>query len=173
MLNNLLDLRKSRIKKKRLGRGTGSGRGKTSGRGHKGQKSRSGVSLKGFEGGQMPIYRRTPKRGFHNNFKKDFNILNLVDLQRLLDKKIVNTNDEINDDILLKKNIIKKKLNGIKILGKGEIKGKIRIRAAKASKSALKKIEKVGGKIELLEHKIQNKIKKKENNNKEIQEKKK
>ena len=119
MLNELIDLKKKK-NKKRLGRGTGSGKGKTSGRGHKGQKSRSGVSLKGFEGGQMPLHRRLPKRGFNNNFRKQFNIINLVKLQLLLEKKIINKNDEITVDFLLKKKIIKKAMNGIKILGKGE-----------------------------------------------------
>ena len=100
MLNNLVDLRKKKIKKKRLGRGIGSGTGKTSGRGHKGQKSRSGVSLKGFEGGQMPIHRRLPKRGFVNIFKNNFNIINLINLQYLIDKKILSVNEEINIDLL-------------------------------------------------------------------------
>ena len=157
MLNNLSDLRKKNFKKKKLGRGIGSGTGKTSGRGHKGQKSRSGVSLKGFEGGQMPIYRRLPKRGFKNIFKTNFNIINLIKLQYLIDKKILNTNEEINVSLLLKKKVIKKKLNGIKILGNGEIKNKITIKATKISKSALKKIEKVGGKVELIKLKKQSK----------------
>ena len=155
MLNNLSDLRKKNFTKKKLGRGIGSGTGKTSGRGHKGQKSRSGVSLKGFEGGQTPIYRRLPKRGFKNIFKINFNIINLVKLQSLIDKKILNANEEINVSLLLKKRIIKKKLNGIKILGNGEIKNKIKIQATKISKSALKKIEKVGGKVELIKIKEQ------------------
>ena len=160
MLNELIDLKKKKLKK-RLGRGIGSGKGKTSGRGHKGQKSRSGVSLKGFEGGQMPLHRRLPKRGFNNNFRKEFNILNLVKLQFLLDKKVISKNDEITVELLLKKRIIKKAMDGIKILGKGDIKEKINIKAIKASKVALKKIEKVGGKIELVK-KI---IKKKETKN--------
>lgn len=153
MLNELIDLKKKK-NKKRLGRGTGSGKGKTSGRGHKGQKSRSGVSLKGFEGGQMPLHRRLPKRGFNNNFRKQFNIINLVKLQLLLEKKIINKNDEITVDFLLKKKIIKKAMNGIKILGKGEIKEKINIKAIKVSKVAKKKIENVGGQIELIKKNI-------------------
>ena len=172
MLNNLSDLRKKNFTKKKLGRGIGSGTGKTSGRGHKGQKSRSGVSLKGFEGGQMPIYRRLPKRGFKNIFKNNFNIINLLKLQSLIDKKILNTNEEINVSLLLKKRIIKKKLNGIKILGNGEIKNKIKIQATKISKSALKKIEKVGGKVELIKikellKKTQVKLKKEKVENKD------
>ena len=102
MLNNLFDLRKKNFTKKRVGRGIGTGKGKTSGRGHKGQKSRSGVSLKGFEGGQTPIYRRLPKRGFTNIFKNKFNIINLFKIQSLIDKKIINLNEEINTKTLIK-----------------------------------------------------------------------
>ena len=131
MLNTLQNLKKKKISKKRLGRGIGSGKGKTSGRGHKGQKSRSGVAIKGFEGGQMPLYRRLPKRGFVNIFKKNFNIFNLSQIQSLLDKKKIEEKEEITNELLLKKNIIKKKLNGLKILGKGEIKTKISIQAIK------------------------------------------
>ena len=107
MLNTLVNLKKKKISKKRLGRGIGSGKGKTSGRGHKGQKSRSGVSIKGFEGGQMPLYRRLPKRGFRNIFKKDFNIINLIQIQSFIDKKKISDKDEINVELLLKKKIIK------------------------------------------------------------------
>tara|TARA_Y100000310_G_scaffold337309_1_gene424081 strand:- start:151 stop:672 length:522 start_codon:yes stop_codon:yes gene_type:complete len=160
MLNELIDLKKKK-NKKRLGRGIGSGKGKTSGKGHKGQKSRSGVSLKGFEGGQMPLHRRLPKRGFNNNFRKQFNVINLVKLQHLLEKKIINKNDEITVDFLLKKKIIKKAMNGIKILGKGDIKEKINIKATKVSKVAKKKIEKIGGQIELIKKNI-NKVKTKD-----------
>ena len=160
MLNELIDLKKKK-NKKRLGRGIGSGKGKTSGKGHKGQKSRSGVSINGFEGGQMPLHRRLPKRGFNNNFRKQFNVINLVKLQHLLEKKIINKNDEITVDFLLKKKIIKKAMNGIKILGKGDIKEKINIKATKVSKVAKKKIEKIGGQIELIKKNI-NKVKTKD-----------
>ena len=162
MLNTLVNLRKKKILKKRLVRGIGSGPGKTSGRGHKGQKSRSGVSLKGFEGGQMPLYRRLPKRGFKNIFKKHFNSINLIQIQNLIDKKKILSKEEITEELLLKKKIIKKKLSGIKILGKGDIKSKIIIQAQKASKNAVKKIEKIGGKINII--KITNKNLKKDNN---------
>ena len=171
MLNTLSDLRKKNFTKKRLGRGIGSGKGKTSGRGHKGQKSRSGVSLKGFEGGQMPIYRRLPKRGFTNIFKNKYNIINLLKIQSLIDKKIININEEINTKTLIKKNIIKKELKGIKILGSGEIKSKIKIQATKISKSALKKIEKVGGKVELVTTKKRHNIKTPMPNKKKIENK--
>ena len=151
MLNTLVNLKKKKISKKRLGRGIGSGKGKTSGRGHKGQKSRSGVSIKGFEGGQMPLYRRLPKRGFRNIFKKDFNIINLIQIQSFIDKKKISDKDEINVELLLKKKIIKKKLSGVKVLGKGELKSKISINDNKVTKSAIKKIEKNGGKINIIE----------------------
>ena len=161
MLNSLVNLRKKKISKKRLGRGIGSGTGKTSGRGHKGQKSRSGVSLKGFEGGQMPLYRRLPKRGFKNIFKKKFNSINLVQIQNFIDKKKIDTKEEITQELLLKKKIIKKRFDGIKILGRGDIKSKIIIQAQKASKNAIKKVEKIGGKINVV--KVLNNKKKKDN----------
>jgi large subunit ribosomal protein L15 len=149
MLNTLINFRKKKISRKRLGRGIGSGTGKTSGRGHKGQKSRSGVSLQGFEGGQMPLYRRLPKRGFRNYFKKSFNSFNLLQIQSLIDNKKLDIKEEITEELLLKKKIIKKRLNGVKILGKGDIKSKINIEVTKASKNAIKKIEKIGGKISI------------------------
>ena len=114
MLNTLVNLRKKKILRKRLGRGIGSGTGKTSGRGHKGQKSRSGVSLKGFEGGQMPLHRRLPKRGFTNIFKKHFNSINLIQIQNLIDKKKILSKEEITEELLLKKKIIKKKIKWYK-----------------------------------------------------------
>ena len=165
MLNTLINLKKKKVSRKRLGRGIGSGTGKTSGRGHKGQKSRSGVSIKGFEGGQMPLYRRLPKRGFTNIFKKKFNVLNLGQIQNFIDKKKIDEKIEITDDVLLKKKIIKKKFNGLKILGNGEIKSKITIQVCKASKSATRKIEKNGGKINIVkfEKKIKKVTQKKEN----------
>ena len=166
MLNTLVNLRKKKILKKRLGRGIGSGTGKTSGRGHKGQKSRSGVSLKGFEGGQMPLHRRLPKRGFTNIFKKHFNSINLIQIQNLIDKKKILSNEEITEELLLKKKIIKKKLSGIKILGRGDIKSKIIIHAQKASKNAVKKVEKIGGKINIIKI-TNNNLKKNKNLEKE------
>ena len=168
MLNTLQNLKKKKISKKRLGRGIGSGKGKTSGRGHKGQKSRSGVAIKGFEGGQMPLYRRLPKRGFVNIFKKNLNIFNLSQIQSLLDKKKIEEKEEITNELLLKKNIIKKKLKGLKILGKGEIKTKISIQAIKASKNAVKKIDKIGGKINII--KLEKKVKIKDSDKKNINE---
>ena len=166
MLNTLVNLRKKKISKKRVGRGIGSGTGKTSGRGHKGQKSRSGFSLQGFEGGQMPLYRRLPKRGFTSIFKKNFNSINLMQIQNLIDKKKIDTKEEITQELLLKKKIIKKKLEGIKILGRGDIKSKIIIQAQKASKNAVKKVEKIGGKINIIKI-TNNNLKKNKNLEKE------
>ena len=138
------------IKKKiRVGRGIGSGKGKTSGRGNKGQKSRSGVALKSFEGGQMPLYRRLPKRGF-NSFK-DLKIakINLDKIQMFIDKKTLNSTDTINAEILKKLKIINKNSKKLKILGKGEIKHKINIQTDLISKSAIEKLKKIGGSVQI------------------------
>jgi len=142
---------RSKIKKPkiRVGRGIGSGKGKTSGRGVKGQKSRSGVAIKSFEGGQMPLYRRLPKRGFNSLQKENIAILNLDKIQFLINKKTINTNDILNSSTLKKLNLINKNSKKLKILGTGEIKDKINIEADLASKSALAKLEKIGGSIQL------------------------
>ena len=142
---------RSKIKKPkiRVGRGIGSGKGKTSGRGVKGQKSRSGVAIKSFEGGQMPLYRRLPKRGFNPLQKENIAILNLDKIQFLINKKTINTNDVLNSSTLKKLNLINKNSKKLKILGTGEIKDKINIEADLASKSASKKLEKIGGSIQL------------------------
>ena len=134
-------------KKIRVGRGIGSGKGKTSGRGHKGQKSRSGVAIKSFEGGQMPLYRRLPKRGF-NPIKKDkIAKINVEKIQMLLEKNIINTEEKLDLNILIKKNILNKSYNKIKILGSGNITTKLDVEADFSSKSAKDKIEKIGGKL--------------------------
>ena len=145
-LNNLV---KTNQKKIRVGRGIGSGRGKTSSRGHKGQKSRSGVAIKSFEGGQMPLYRRLPKRGFNPLQKENIAILNLDKIQFFINKKTINTNDILNSSTLKRLNLINKNSKKLKILGSGEIKDKINIEADLASKSALTKLEKIGGSIQL------------------------
>ncbi len=147
LLNSLI---KNNKKKIRVGRGIGSGRGKTSSRGHKGQKSRSGVAIKSFEGGQMPLYRRLPKRGFKSLQKKDTAILNLSKIQNIIDKKNNEIAKNLNLKLLIEKNLINKKFKKLKILGTGEIKKNIEITAHFASKEALKKIEKVGGKISII-----------------------
>ena len=136
-----------KIKKLRVGRGIGSGKGKTSGRGVKGQKSRSGVAIKSFEGGQMPLYRRLPKRGF-NPIKKDkIAKINLEKIQILLEKKVINSDEKLDLKILIKKKILNKSYNKIKILGSGNITNKLDIEADFSSKSAKDKIEKIGGKL--------------------------
>ena len=145
-LNNLIKTNKKKI---RVGRGIGSGKGKTSSRGHKGQKSRSGVSIKSFEGGQMPLYRRLPKRGFNPIGKKNIAILNLDKIQSYIDKKNINTSDTINTDLLKKLKLINKNSLKLKILGSGEIKDKINVEADLASKSAVQKLEKIGGSLQL------------------------
>ena len=133
----------------RVGRGIGSGKGKTSGRGVKGQKSRSGVAIKSFEGGQMPLYRRLPKRGFNPISRDKVAILNLEKIQSYIDKKTIKISDTINAELLKKLKLINKNSSKLKILGTGEIKDKINIEANFASKSAQKKIEKIGGSIKL------------------------
>ena len=146
-LNSLI---KNNKKKIRVGRGIGSGKGKTSARGHKGQKSRSGVAIKSFEGGQMPLYRRLPKRGFKSFNKSSTAILNLSKIQSILDKKRNEIKNSIDLKILKEKKLINKKYLKLKILGSGEIKKNIEISAHFASKQALAKIEKVGGKLSII-----------------------
>ena len=145
-LNNRNKINKTKI---RVGRGIGSGKGKTSGRGVKGQKSRSGVAIKSFEGGQMPLYRRLPKRGFNPIEKENVAILNLEKIQLYIDKKSIKTDDTINSDLLKKLKLINKNSVKLKILGSGEIKSKINIEADLASKSAKEKLEKLGGSIQI------------------------
>ena len=146
-LNNLT---KNNRKKIRVGRGIGSGKGKTSSRGHKGQKSRSGVAIKSFEGGQMPLYRRLPKRGFKSLNKNKTAILNLSKIQNMIDKSKNDIKNTLDLKILKEKNLINKKFLKLKILGSGEIKKNIEISAHFASKQALSKIEKAGGKISII-----------------------
>ena len=145
-LNALVKINEKKI---RPGRGIGSGKGKTGGRGHKGQKSRSGVAIKSFEGGQMPLYRRLPKRGFKSMFAKDTAILNLEKIQFYIDKKTIKITDVLNADLFKKLQIINKNSTKLKILGTGMIKDKINIEANLASKTAVEKLEKVGGSIQL------------------------
>ncbi len=136
-------------KKIRVGRGIGSGKGKTSGRGIKGQKSRSGVAIKSFEGGQMPLYRRLPKRGFNSFNNLKIAKINLDKIQMFIDKKKLNLNDTINMEILKKLKIINKNSKKLKILGKGDIKQKINIQADLISKSAVEKLNKAGASVQI------------------------
>ena len=145
-LNNRIKMNKPKM---RVGRGIGSGKGKTSGRGVKGQKSRSGVAIKSFEGGQMPLYRRLPKRGFNPISKSNIAILNLDKIQSFIDKKSIKVSDIVNSELLKKLKIINKNSIKLKILGSGEIKDKVNIEADLASKSAIDKLEKIGGSIQL------------------------
>ena len=146
-LNTLVKTNTSKI---RVGRGIGSGKGKTSGRGVKGQKSRSGVAIKSFEGGQMPLYRRLPKRGF-NSFKNlKIAKLNLDKIQMYIDKKKLDHNETISVETLKKLKIINKRSKILKILGKGEIKTKVNIKADLISKSAIEKLKKIGGSVQTI-----------------------
>ena len=145
-LNNRQKINKKKI---RVGRGIGSGKGKTSGRGVKGQKSRSGVSIKSFEGGQMPLYRRLPKRGFNPIKKNNIAILNLEKIQTFIDKKSIKTSEILNSNLLKKLKLINKNSRKLKILGSGKIKDKINIEADLASSSAVDKLEKIGGSIQI------------------------
>ena len=152
-LNKLNDNHGAKSLRKRLGRGVGSGSGKTSGKGHKGQKSRSGVSIKGFEGGQMPIHRRLPKRGFTNINRVNYTELNLDNIQRLIDGKKIDPKKIISYKTLLDLGLVKSKKAKIKLLGKGDIKIKIDIEVSAFSKSAKENIEKIGGSVIILDDK--------------------
>jgi large subunit ribosomal protein L15 len=144
-LNELKENKGAFKTKKRLGRGPGSGVGKTCGRGLKGQKSRSGVSINGFEGGQMPIYMRLPKRGFNVPNAKKYSVLNIGQLQDFIDRKKIDPKNEINEDLLSSSGIISRKFDGVRLLGKGELKTKVIVKLTGASKNAISAIEKHGG----------------------------
>ncbi len=148
-MTNLNSTSKIKIKKMRVGRGIGSGKGKTSGRGVKGQKSRSGVAIKSFEGGQMPLYRRLPKRGFNPLKKEKIAIINLDKIQNLIETNKINKDSQINIDLLKKTKIINKSFRKVKVLGSGEIKDKINLSVDFISKSAKEKLEKAGSTISL------------------------
>lgn len=161
-LNNIKDNVGSNKNRKRIGRGIGSGTGKTSGKGHKGQKARSGVSIKGFEGGQMPIHRRLPKRGFNNINKVSFVEINVNRLDKLIDDKIIDPNKTINNKVLMDIGLINSEKTIVKLLANGELKNKINIEISAISSSAKDKVEKVGGSVliqdnEKLVKKIENK----------------
>ncbi len=150
-LNELSDNRGSRRARLRVGRGPGSGKGTTAGRGDKGQKSRSGVAIKGFEGGQMPIYRRLPKRGFKNPFSKDFNEVNIGRLQEAIDAKKLDAKKPVTIDALLAAGVIGKRRDGVRVLAKGELKAKVALEVSGASKAAVEAVEKAGGTVTLVE----------------------
>lgn len=148
-LNELKSSSTSKKSRKRVGRGSGSGSGKTAGRGVKGQKSRSGVSINGFEGGQMPLYRRLPKRGFNNIFSKKIQTINFNHINIILDKYKINPN-EIKESLLFEKSIFNKSKGVLKLLDVGELNSPIVIEVSYASKKAIEKVEKLGGKINLI-----------------------
>ena len=145
-LNELRDNEGARKSSIRVGRGIGSGKGKTCGRGVKGQKSRSGVSVNGFEGGQMPVYRRLPKRGFNNHFAKTFAVINLDTIQRAIDAGKLNAN-EITKETLLASNVISKELDGVRLLARGALNVAVNITVDSASRAAVEAVEKAGGKV--------------------------
>ena len=146
-LNEIRDNPGARKARRRVGRGIGSGRGKTSGKGQKGQKSRSGVSLLGFEGGQMPLYRRLPKRGFHNIFRKNYRVLNLGRLQAAIDAGKIDPKEPITEEALVAAGLVKTRRDGIRILAKGEISASVSLQVSGASKAAVEAVEKAGGSI--------------------------
>ena len=152
-LNTLKDNKGATSSLKRVGRGTGSGIGKTSGKGHKGQKSRSGVSINGFEGGQMPIHRRLPKRGFKKYNRKTYKIINIGDIQNIIDKGKIDPTKEINNEMIISSGIFSNIKDGIRVLARGEIKNKVNIIVNGASKTAIEKVEKAGGSITILQKK--------------------
>ena len=152
-LNTLKDNKGAKSSRQRVGRGTGSGIGKTSGKGHKGQKSRSGVSIHGFEGGQMPIHRRLPKRGFKKYNRKTYKILNLGDIQNIIDKGKIDPSKEINNEMIISSGIFSNVKDGIRVLARGEIKNKVNIKVNGASKVAIEKVKKAGGSITILQKK--------------------
>ena len=149
-LNDIADKAGSRKSRMRVGRGIGSGKGKTAGRGGKGQTARSGVRIKGFEGGQMPIHRRLPKRGFNNIFRLDFAEINLDRLQDAIDAKLIDVNETITVESLVKAKVVRRPKDGMRLLGRGEIKAKLNIEVHGASKSAIAAVEKAGGTVKIL-----------------------
>ena len=149
-LSDIADNAGSRKKRMRVGRGIGSGKGKTSGRGGKGQTARSGVRIKGFEGGQMPLHRRLPKRGFNNIFKLDFAEINLDRLQQAIDAKLVDVKETVTAESLVKSGVLRRAKDGLRLLGRGELTAKLAIEVHGASKSAIAAVEKAGGTVKIL-----------------------
>ena len=149
-LNEIAPPAGSRKKRFRIGRGIGSGAGKTGGRGGKGQTARSGVRIKGFEGGQMPLHRRLPKRGFNNIFRLEFVEINLDRLQQAIDAKLLDAKDTVTAESLVKSGVLRRSRDGVRLLGRGELKAKINIEVHGASKSAIEAVEKAGGSVKIL-----------------------
>ena len=148
-LNELRDNDGATKKRKRVGRGPGSGMGKTAGRGIKGQKSRSGVAINGYEGGQMPLYQRLPKRGFNKPNRKKFAVINLGLIQKFVDEKKLDAKKAITEDVLVETGIVRRKLDGVRVLAKGEISAKLNLEVTGASKAAVEAVEKAGGSLKV------------------------
>ena len=146
-LHELSDNEGATKKRMRVGRGPGSGKGKMGGRGIKGQKSRSGVSINGYEGGQMPIYQRLPKRGFNKPNRKSFAVVNLGLIQKFIDAKKIDASAAITEDALISSGLVRRKLDGIRVLAKGDFNAKVELQVSGASKSAVEAVEKAGGKL--------------------------
>jgi len=149
-LSEIADRPGARKTRRRVGRGIGSGKGKTAGRGVKGQKARTGVAVKGFEGGQMPLHRRLPKRGFNKPFRKEFNEINLGRLQQAIDAGKLDAKSTIDADALVKAGVVRRAKHGVRLLGEGELKAKVALTVAGASKSAVAAVEKAGGSVTIL-----------------------
>jgi large subunit ribosomal protein L15 len=149
-LSDIADNAGSRKKRMRVGRGIGSGKGKQAGRGGKGQTARSGVRIKGFEGGQMPLHRRLPKRGFTNIFRVEFAEINLDRLQEAIDAKLIDVTETVNAESLVKARVLRRAKAGVRLLGRGEVKAKLNIEVHGASKSAIAAVEKAGGTVKIL-----------------------
>jgi large subunit ribosomal protein L15 len=149
-LSDIADNAGARKKRMRVGRGIGSGKGKTSGRGGKGQTARSGVRIKGFEGGQMPLHRRLPKRGFNNVFRVEYAEINLDRLQQAVDAKAIDAKDTVTAESLVKAGVLRRSKAGVRLLGRGELKAKLNIEVHGASKSAIAAVEKAGGTVKIL-----------------------
>ena len=148
-LNELRDNPGATKRKKRVGRGPGSGMGKTAGRGIKGQKSRSGVAIAGYEGGQMPLYQRLPKRGFNKPNRKKFAVVNLGLIQKFVDAKKIDAKAPITEDVLVASGLVRRKLDGVRVLAKGEVSAKLNLEVTGASKSAVEAVEKAGGSLKV------------------------
>jgi len=160
-LNELQPTESSTKNRKRVGRGIGSGTGKTCGSGQKGQKSRTGVSIKGFEGGQMPLYRRLPKRGFNNYNAKNMVEITFARLQRAIDAKKLDIKKEITEDILVESGVVRRKKDGIRLIATGELKSKVNMNVSGASKSAIEAVEKAGGKVAIIKREVAPVVRKK------------
>jgi len=149
-LNEISDNAGARQRRMRVGRGIGSGKGKTGGRGGKGQTARAGVSIKGFEGGQTPLHRRLPKRGFNNIFAREFNVVNLDRIQAAIDRGALDSNDTVDVEALVRGGVLRRAKDGVRLLGKGEIKAALQFAVHGASKSAIAAVEKAGGSVKIL-----------------------